>query len=75
MCIKGSGVLIVCYVCCQEKVLGPQRFKSPIWSIANINTLCVGPEYANQEEVYFDILHDAIVGVPEMTKFKWLQGY
>ncbi|GLJ30501.1 hypothetical protein SUGI_0603650 [Cryptomeria japonica] len=35
---------------------------------ADIDTLCVGPEYANREEDFFIILHDVLAGMPEVTQ-------
>uniref|UniRef100_A0A0C9S5V1 polynucleotide adenylyltransferase n=2 Tax=Wollemia nobilis TaxID=56998 RepID=A0A0C9S5V1_9CONI len=35
---------------------------------ADIDTLCIGPEYANREEDFFIILHDVLAGMPEVTE-------
>eukprot|EP00252_Welwitschia_mirabilis_P024646 TRINITY_DN7372_c0_g1_i3.p1 TRINITY_DN7372_c0_g1~~TRINITY_DN7372_c0_g1_i3.p1 ORF type:complete len:568 (-),score=93.96 TRINITY_DN7372_c0_g1_i3:433-2136(-) len=35
---------------------------------ADIDTLCVGPEYANREEDFFIVLHDMLAEMPEVTE-------
>ncbi|GLJ54885.1 hypothetical protein SUGI_1178550 [Cryptomeria japonica] len=34
----------------------------------DIDTLCVGPEYANREEDFFIILHDVLASMPKVTE-------